>query len=491
MACRPQPGQLPGAKSSPVHGEGLPLAVAAASCGCGEGGSVLASPLVAIEAAVAIADGSKKRRAVLHVHKAVADSVPFFAVQQARWGRGPGEPVRVDLPLGVSVEALALVLEKTYFPAKCSRHRLPWRVQGTQLPSTCCVHPCSEREIAGIPMSLALEAAQLASFLDCGAAAVEDLVTSVCDAVVNEADVAALGRFCEAHQVPESLAKLARRLTRRDEEGLGRDALRTMLLNSLKHNDSDMLKIATRLLKQRSRRGGSSLDEVADILATRTRETSESTEVLFQLALEFVEAHPRFYRRVVEALFNDEAPLVDIYISNSAFFKQQKIAMAAKYFTRLLHVGLTHENSGTLGEGDLVALFKRAVEHDTYISGITLLVQADCLATVAAALPRMGSTLQLEVCHVLTACEDGRFSSMVTSDMLANLAVEAKSLFTTRMLNLSDGQLGRVFNEQVVEHLDRAVKIELCQKAYLFRPEVKANLLRLLEPDEADSGDGF
>lgn len=457
---------------------------------CGEGRSLLGSPLVAIEAAVN--EGGKKRRAVLHVHKAVADSVPYFAAQLKRWDRGPGAPggaLRVDLPTGVSVEALMLVLEKTYFPAKCNRHRLPWRC-AEQLPY-CCLHPCSRRDITGIPMCLALQAAQMASMLDCAADAVEDLVTSVRDAVVSDADVAVLREFCEAHQVPESLSKLARRLSRRDEEGLDKDALRTMLLNSLKHNDSDMLKVATRLLKKRSRRGGSSLEEVADILATRSRETSESTEVLFQLALEFVEAHPRFYRRVVEALFSDEAPLVDIYISNSASFKQQKIAMAAKYFTSLLHVGLAHENAGTLCVGDLVALFERAVEHDTYISGTTLLVQSSCLATVAAALPRMGSSLQLEVVRVLTACEDARFSLMVTSEMLANLVVEAKSLFTARMLNLSDGQLGRVCNEQVIQHLARSVKIELCQKAYLFRPEVKSSLLQLLEPDESDSSDGF
>mmetsp|Transcript_51233 Transcript_51233/g.137453 ORF Transcript_51233/g.137453 Transcript_51233/m.137453 type:complete len:341 (+) Transcript_51233:3-1025(+) len=92
--------------------------------------------------------------------------------------------------------------------------------------------------------------------------------------------------------MPQEIQRLAKRPRLQSNE-LGQEELRMMLHNAATMKDVESLQYVGQHLRQRSRRGGSWVDRVADILRR------EESSAVIPFVLDFLTAHPRYYGQFV------------------------------------------------------------------------------------------------------------------------------------------------------------------------------------------------
>mmetsp|Transcript_70287 Transcript_70287/g.155424 ORF Transcript_70287/g.155424 Transcript_70287/m.155424 type:complete len:449 (+) Transcript_70287:76-1422(+) len=427
---------------------------------------------------------------ILHIHDAIVAAIPYFHAQKERWKKRTHEGhaiLQVELPEGASVDAFALVIEKVYFPA---------------------------RRLHYVGFDMSLKMVRVASMLDCSDAVLEGLVLLVQDSVSSDADVDNLCQFVDDHQVPKGLTKLMRRLKKKDKNCMDMDTLKTMLKNCANGRNRDMFKVAEQHLKAWSRAGGTTREQVANILKTvhdqrMCNSQGSDNEDFISLAADFVETHAQYYVDIVRAVFNDKALTLKMTDQVQAGDQvQAAFALVGKWFRRFAEIGLAHFEQGSLSEGDFATLYETSVQKSLKIISVnsnvyckTLLLVEDCLNAFIAILPRFSGTAQVTVIQtilVATSPFHQTILGMVSETLIKNLLCEARSLFMDSVVKVclcfvrsSNLDVSEVLTVQIVELMNLEAKVLLCARAHSFAPEVRAALLRSVALDNVDSDDGF
>merc|ERR1712129_134344 len=227
------------------------------------------------------------------------------------------------------------------------------------------------------------------------------------------------------------------------------------------------MRIAEQHLRKKSRRGGSTRDEVASILAdVHTRSLWHSNylnssnndhfgdEKLISLAADFVETHAHYYERIIKAVFTDKTLHVRCD-SNDAVLSAR--SLIAKWFQRFVAIGIKHLKAEALDHDGLASLYALAVVQTIEVvrhAREPLLVEEECLKILVSALSQMDGDAQLKVCSVLAAKSDAStFAHLVREDLLATLFCEAKAAFIDKLMSsLADSLLRKVLTVPILEH---------------------------------------
>jgi len=386
------------------------------------------TPTVCVE--VTSIDG----QAILYVHQGVLDTIPYFYAQQARWTKAE-ERLRLQLPDGTPLKSFVLLMKHLYCPLQ---------------------HVSFRDVTEGIHIT------KVAAMLNCDQKTTAAFAVALRSALRTEGDVELLHELCMPHDLPLEIQRLNKK-PRLQHNELSIPELKMMLHNAAKQRDAETLEYVARHLKQRSRRGGTALEEVAKLLI------GESELAAVPLTLQFLSVHPRYYIlfvqewRAIAKKFRDDSP------TQRAARLQGRIDF--------MNLGVKLFSEGSVCEEALIRSFQLLLQH----------FHRRMLAVLAAVLREVDVNVQLKILeNVLDPPQDfyrrsplhsiffgfechrdphiAAAEHMLHVDIIAALAVEAKAAFLERILKLGDNEFAKAITVPVLRALGSDHGVRICER---------------------------
>jgi len=269
----------------------------------------------------------------------------------------------------------------------------------------------------------------------------------------SDADMAVLRELCETRDMPLELERLAKRArVQTDKDLLSKQDLKQMLDTAAETNDTETLAAVGKHLKLRSRRGGSALQEVVEILS------SIALSAAVPLALEFLKTHPCHYRVFLDGCF---APRPNLLVISDMFLEGVAVWVAGRI--ELMNMGIKYFLAGSIRDDDLVSCFMMLlISH-----------REEMTPTYVSVLKQVDVTMLLKICE--SAMDDAGFDYykgrvLLKDQILKVLAVEAKDVIFAKVITWPDREFEAIVRTAVIIEFGVERTNELCKRMLLCRP---------------------
>eukprot|EP00927_Polykrikos_kofoidii_P048168 TRINITY_DN4238_c0_g1_i2.p1 TRINITY_DN4238_c0_g1~~TRINITY_DN4238_c0_g1_i2.p1 ORF type:complete len:315 (-),score=60.25 TRINITY_DN4238_c0_g1_i2:604-1548(-) len=303
--------------------------------------------------------------------------------------------------------------------------------------------------------------------LNCRDELTASLVGDICKNLRSEEDFAIIQRFGRGCDFPDELTKFLDWFEPNSMD-VEMNIVEDIYKAGTSGNDAALLHAAKHLLSVKCRQGSACVAEVATMLS-RTEFRSNPSGL--PITLQFLDAHPEFYKRVVEGFFAE---------LRSAVPKSSLLGFET--CSKFLDMCVKHVSTGRIDRTDLEYFVEKGVKRRQVDWFRAVLNDKSVTSALAAAFRSCDVITQRRIVKILV--DAGEFDKVVDNSVVTAMALEAKAELAAGVARIGHDAVRHFVTRPVMQAFDRRSLVYFLPTARHLDEKLKEELIAMTFPED-------